>query len=210
MVIRFHQLWENLPLGLPKNIYGSTKLSAEQLCQEFQSENELSCVVLRVSRFFPTEDDSDAEPGEPLYEEDNIKVNEFLYRRVELADVVEAHLKALQKCISVPKGFHLYVISATSPFCPEDLEKLRTDARSVFIARLPQLQQEFIKRDWKMFRQITRVYSNDRARRELDWHPKHTFETILYSLRSGDDSSVWKSQLTSRIGCKGYSIESKS
>lgn len=42
----------------PKNIYGVTKLAAEDLCQLFHRLYKLPCIVLKVSRFFPEEDDS--------------------------------------------------------------------------------------------------------------------------------------------------------
>lgn len=42
---------------IPKNIYGATKLAAEDLCQLFHRNNGLACIVLRTSRFFPEDDD---------------------------------------------------------------------------------------------------------------------------------------------------------
>src|SRR5262245_45240869 len=42
---------------IPKNIYGATKVAAEDLCQLFHRNQELPCLVLRTSRFFPEEDD---------------------------------------------------------------------------------------------------------------------------------------------------------
>src|SRR5215470_4798830 len=41
----------------PKNIYGVTKLAAENLCEFFHFKFKLPCIVLRTSRFFPEEDD---------------------------------------------------------------------------------------------------------------------------------------------------------
>src|SRR6266446_2632738 len=45
---------------IPKNIYGVTKAAAEDLCQLFHGKQGLACIVLRTSRFFPEEDDSQA------------------------------------------------------------------------------------------------------------------------------------------------------
>src|SRR3954464_9204020 len=42
---------------IPKNIYGATKVAAEDLCQLFHRDQKLPCLVLRTSRFFPEEDD---------------------------------------------------------------------------------------------------------------------------------------------------------
>src|SRR5258708_11792426 len=79
----------------PKNIYGVTKAAAEDLCQLFHRNQRLPCIVLRTSRFFPEEDDN--EEVRAAYSDDNLKANEYLYRRVEIEDVVSAHLLALRR-----------------------------------------------------------------------------------------------------------------
>ena len=61
----------------PRNIYGVTKFAAEQLCRLAWAERGLACVVLRTSRFFPEEDDTDRSLSGP-----NRKANEFLHRRL--------------------------------------------------------------------------------------------------------------------------------
>src|SRR5882724_85893 len=97
---------------LPKNIYGATKVAAEDLCKLFYRTKGLTCIVLRTSRFFPEEDDQKRLRQE--YRDDNLKANEFLYRRVAIEDVVNAHLLAIEKASSI--GFGRYIISATTPF----------------------------------------------------------------------------------------------
>src|SRR5688572_29496277 len=77
---------------IPKNIYGITKVAAEDLCQLFHRDQKLPCLVLRTSRFFPEEDD--LAERRSAFEDENLKVNEFLYRRVDVEDVVTAHLLA--------------------------------------------------------------------------------------------------------------------
>ena len=42
---------------VPKNIYGATKVAAEDLCELVQRDHGLPCIVLRTSRFFPEDDD---------------------------------------------------------------------------------------------------------------------------------------------------------
>ena len=71
----------------PKNIYGVTKVAAEDLCELAARNQELPCVVLRTSRFFPEADDQPA--ARAAFDDDNLKVNELLYRRVDIEDVVE-------------------------------------------------------------------------------------------------------------------------
>ena len=63
------------------------------------------------------------------YADANAKVNELLYRRIDLADVVSAHLAALERAPRI--GFGRYVVSATTPFGPGDLAELRRDAPAV-------------------------------------------------------------------------------
>src|SRR5262245_7251421 len=111
----------------PKNIYGVTKTAAEDLCELFHRGRHLPLLILRTSRFFPEEDDNRA--TRQAYEDGNVKANEFLYRRVEIEDVVSAHLLALEKAPEI--GFGRYIISATTPFTPDDLFDLRANAQTV-------------------------------------------------------------------------------
>ncbi|HEV7558109.1 MAG TPA: NAD(P)-dependent oxidoreductase, partial [Kofleriaceae bacterium] len=45
---------------VPKNIYGVTKVAAEDLCQLAHRNQKLACLILRTSRFFPEPDDDPA------------------------------------------------------------------------------------------------------------------------------------------------------
>jgi nucleoside-diphosphate-sugar epimerase len=100
-----------------RGIYGVTKAAAEDLCHLFHRNQGLACIVLRTSRFFPEEDDDKA--VRQTYADDNVKLNEYLFRRVDLEDVVNAHLLAAKHAPAI--GFRRYIISATTPFLPEDL-----------------------------------------------------------------------------------------
>jgi UDP-glucose 4-epimerase len=111
----------------PRNIYGVTKVAAEDLCELFAGDSGLPCVVLRTSRFFPEADDSAA--VRTAFTDANVKVNELLYRRVDLADVVDAHLAAVERAPGI--GFGRYIVSATAPFGPDDLSELHRDAPRV-------------------------------------------------------------------------------
>src|SRR5882724_699141 len=97
---------------VPRNIYGVTKTAAENLCELFHRRHGLACLILRTSRFFPEEDDDVA--TRQAYDDDNVKANEYLYRRVDLEDAATAHLLALEKAPAI--GFGRYIISATTPF----------------------------------------------------------------------------------------------
>jgi UDP-glucose 4-epimerase len=182
---------------IPKNIYGVTKTAAEALCELFHRNHRLACLVLRTARFFPEEDDCQA--TRQAYDDNNIKANEYLYRRVDLEDVVSAHLLALAHAPSI--GFGRYIISATPPFSPDDLFDLRVNAPLVVKRRVPDYEAEYARRGWKMFPGIDRVYVNDRARRDLGWRPRYDFRYVLDRLRGGDDP---RSPLSRAVGSKGY------
>ena len=182
---------------LPKNIYGVTKAAAEDLCQLFHRNQRLPCIVLRTSRFFPEEDDD--QQVRLVYSDDNLKVNEFLYRRVEIEDVVSAHVLAAERAPAL--GFGKFVISATTPFRPEDLADLRIDTPRVLKRRVPDFEAEYQRRGWKMFPSLGRVYVNERARRDLGWQPRYDFAYLIGRLKAGEDL---KSPLARAIGSKGY------
>jgi nucleoside-diphosphate-sugar epimerase len=156
---------------------------------------------LRTSRFFPEEDDDQA--AREAYADRNLKINEFLHRRVDVEDVVTAHLLASKQAPSL--GFGRYIISATTPFSPGDLADLRTDAERVVRRYIPEYHAEYSRRGWKMFGQIDRVYVNERARKELGWQPQYDFKFLIDRLRKGQDLS---SPLARLIGSKGYHLKS--
>jgi nucleoside-diphosphate-sugar epimerase len=185
---------------VPKNIYGVTKAAGEDLCQLFHRNQGLSTMVLRTSRFFPEEDDSPS--ARANYSDDNLKVNEYLYRRVDIEDVVSAHLLAARRAPVL--GFRRYIISATTPFLPEDLHDLRADAPLAARRRVPGYEAVFAQHHWKMAQGIDRVYVNARARSELGWSPRHDFASLVARLQTGEDL---RSPLALRVGSKGYHAE---
>ncbi|MEQ8768370.1 MAG: NAD(P)-dependent oxidoreductase [Planctomycetota bacterium] len=182
---------------VPKNIYGVTKVAAEDLCELFWRREKLPCLILRTSRFFPEQDDN-AEVRNS-YEDANLKANELLYRRADLQDIVDAHLLAAERAPAI--GFGRYIISATTPFRREDLAELRSDAPSVVERRVPGFTGEYARRGWKMLPAIERVYDNAKARAELGWRPRLDFARCLERLRRDEDP--W-SPLAKAVGSKGY------
>ncbi len=182
---------------IPKNIYGVTKLAAENLCELVHREHGLPVAVLRTSRFFPELDDSD--DVRARYSDANVKANEYLYRRADPQDVVDAHLAAAQR---VPHlGFGRYIISATTPFGPHDLAELGQDAAAVVRRLFPEVDQNYNRQGWTLFSQLDRVYVNERARLELGWNPRYDFRHVLESIAADDDP---RSPLARAVGAKGY------
>ena len=101
----------------PRNIYGVTKLAAEQLCRRCPSTSTASpSSCLRTGRFFPEEDDTHRDLSGP-----NIKANEFLNRRLTVEDAAEAHVVALEKAPAL--GFETFILSAPPPFVAADARR---------------------------------------------------------------------------------------
>ena len=182
---------------IPKNIYGVTKTAAEDLCRLFHRNAKLPCLVLRTSRFFPEEDDV-AERAS-AYEDANLKVNELLYRRVDVEDVASSVQLAMEKAPAL--GFGKFIITATTPFQREDLAQLGTDAPTVLAKYFPEYPQIYAGLGWKMLPTLDRVYVNARARELLGWQPKYDFAHALRCVAAGKD---YRSPITSSIGSKGY------
>jgi nucleoside-diphosphate-sugar epimerase len=186
---------------VPRNIYGATKTAAEDLCELVHRDHGLPVLVLRTSRFFPEADDRDEVRS--VYEDANLKVNELLYRRVDLEDVVTAHRLALDRAPDI--GFGRYIISATTPFTRDDLADLHDDAPSVVARLFPEYESVYAARGWRMFPTIERVYVNERARTELGWKPRFDFAHALELLAAGEEV---RSELARQVGAKGYHAES--
>ncbi|HYI20231.1 MAG TPA: NAD(P)-dependent oxidoreductase [Solirubrobacteraceae bacterium] len=182
---------------VPRNVYGATKVAAEDLCELVHRDHGLPVLILRTSRFFPEADDRDDVRAE--FGDANLKVNELLYRRVDLQDVVTAHRLALDRAGAI--GFGRYIISATTPFTRSDLGELRRDAPRVVARRVPGYAGRYEALGWRMLPSIERVYVNDRARRELGWAPRYDFAHALELLGAGED---FRSPLAREVGAKGY------
>ena len=122
--------------------------------------------MLRTSRFFPEEDDNPQVRNN--YCDANAKANEYLYRRVDIEDVVSAHLLAAKHAAAL--GFRKYIISATTPFhlgrsCGAADPTRRAWCASEFQSMRPNMQSG----NGRCFPSIDRVYVNERARNELGW-----------------------------------------
>ncbi|EJD43822.1 NAD-dependent epimerase/dehydratase [Auricularia subglabra TFB-10046 SS5] len=187
---------------VPKNIYGVTKVCAEDICSLYHAKHGLPVAVLRTARFFPEQDDSEAVRS-AFPEDENVKVNELCYRRADLFDVVTAHVCALQRAPAIKWG--RYIISAPPPF-PHDtatLERLGRQASEVLESLVP-FSDVYGARGWKFFDHLDRVYDSGRAVRELGWKPLYTFSRALACLSGGKE---WRSSLSLKIGCRGYHKE---
>lgn len=194
----------------PKNIYGSTKTAAEDLCNLLHLQTALPTIILRTSRFFPEEDDDDARRGAVAGGGDNLKVLELAYRRVDIADVVSACVCALRKGADAAEGkeggvsWGKYVVSGPTPFRREDgvLRELNGgDAEGVLRAAVPGVGEVFEGKGWSFLGRVDRVYDSGKAVRELGWEPEYTFEKAVARVARGE---YWGSELALRVGKLGY------
>jgi UDP-glucose 4-epimerase len=160
----------------PRNIYGVTKLAAEQLCRDQHRDHGLNVVLLRTSRFFPEEDDS--EPGGA-----NRKANEFLHRRLTVEDAAEAHVVALEQAPAI--GLGTYIVSAPPPFARDETEELIRDAPAVIARRFPEASELYARAGWRLPQSIDRVYDPSRAERELGFRCRTGFAEILGAVAQG-------------------------
>lgn len=191
---------------VPKNIYGATKVAAEDICRLVHVETGLAVIVLRTSRFFPEEDDDDARRA--AMDGDNLKVCELAYRRVDVADAVGACVCAVQRAAEGSVRWGKYIISAPTPFA-RDEETMRLlngagaeEAVAVLVEScVPGCGDVLAQMGWKHLDRIDRVYDSSRAVRDLGWKPEFTFEACIGKLSRGQD---WRSQLTHTVGKRGY------
>ena len=162
----------------PRNVYGITKRSAEELCRLVQAETGMPVVVLRTARFFPEDDDTHRDlSGE------NMKANEFLNRRLTVEDCAAAHIAALDKAPDV--GFGLYVVSAPTPFSRADVAELKANAPDAIARHFPDAAQLYADRGWRLPRSIGRVYDASLIERDLGFRCTTDFAAILAALRNG-------------------------
>jgi hypothetical protein len=166
--------------------------------------------VLRTSRFFPEPDDSPAKRN--AFVDANLKANEFLYRRADVQDIVDAHLLAIERAPQI--GFGRYILSATTPFTRDDLAELRAHAPAVVSRRVPGYEAEYARRGWRVFPGIERVYDNTLARQELGWRPTYDFAHVLDRLRADEDprsplAQVDREQGVSRRGVFGRPVSGR-
>ncbi len=167
----------------PRNIYGVTKLAAEQLCRLYHDDQGLPVLMLRTGRFFPEGDDTHrALSGE------NMKANELLHRRLTVEDAAAAHVAALDRATAI--GFGTYILSAPTPFSRADVEELKRDAPAVIARLYPDAAELYARQGWTLPATIDRVYDAGLAERELGFRCTTGFASVLEALRAGGASPV--------------------
>ncbi len=164
----------------PRNVYGVTKLAAEQLCRLHFLQHRMNCIVLRPGRFFPGEDSA-----QPDLSADNHRANEFLNCRLTVEDVARAHILALERAPAL--GFDTFILSAPTPFVRDDANDLKRNAKAVIGGLFPEAARLFARRGWQLPASISRVYDSTRSQSVLGLRCDTRFSDILTALREGED-----------------------
>lgn len=162
----------------PRNIYGITKLAAEQAVKLVHREHGINALILRTGRFFPEDDDTHAVPSGP-----NLKANELLNRRLTVEDAAAAHLAALETASGI--GCDTFILSAPPPFSRADAGELARDARAVIARYHPDAAELYAAKGWVLPDSIDRVYDPSRAERRFGWRAQSDFGSVLAALRDG-------------------------
>ncbi|MBK9212501.1 MAG: NAD(P)-dependent oxidoreductase [Saprospiraceae bacterium] len=146
----------------PRDIYDITKLTCELLCRDFFEKNQIETTVLRVSRFLP--------------ENDNLKAIHRLYRGLDERDGAMGIILALEKSFQT---FEIFNISNDSPFTKNDLAELINNPKSVIKKYFPQAEAIFLAKNWTFPTKIDRVYSIEKAKKELNYEPIYNFDKLI-------------------------------
>ena len=147
---------------VPKNIYGVTKVAAEDLCELFQ-RNQRPAVHRAAHVALLSRERRRSDGARDAYADANLKANEFLYRRVDIEDVVDAHLLAIEQAPAArlrPLHHQRHdAVHARRPARAAHATRRRSCAR-----RVPGVRGRMRARGWSMLPGIDRVYVNERAR----------------------------------------------
>lgn len=152
---------ENL-IPAPRDIYDITKLTAELLCQDYFEKENLETTILRVSRFLP--------------EAENTKAIHRLYRGLDEYDGAIGHILALEKQFET---FEIFNVSNESPFQKEDLKTLISDPKEAIKKYYPGIEEIFEQKAWVFPKSIDRVYSIEKAKKELGYKPINNFDSFI-------------------------------
>jgi UDP-glucose 4-epimerase len=162
---------------LPRNIYGMSKLAAENLCRLYAADYGFNIAVLRTARFFPEDDDTHVQlTGQ------NMKANEFLHRRLTVEDAARAHVVALERAPEL--GFDIFIVSAPTPFAPTDASTLKHNPTKVIAHHYPEAIDLYARRGWQLPTSIGRVYDASHIERRLGFRCETNFAAILKALQS--------------------------
>lgn len=152
----------------PSDVYGETKLAAEETCRAWHAQTGMGMIILRPARFFHR----DLLEHSVQFSQANHRANEFLHRRAAVEDVAMAHVLAMENVDRLKND--LFLVSAPSPFQIKDCEKLASNVPAVVEGYFPDFRAVYSRRGWKMYPTIDRVYVSHRIQDVLEMRFKET------------------------------------
>jgi UDP-glucose 4-epimerase len=162
---------EDLPLQ-PDDIYGASKVAAEELAAYFDRAREVRSLSLRFGMFVP----------EPFLHT-GIR---FLYGGVDQADVARAVIAALRILKDRTAGqFTAFNIESALPYDDADAAPLRDDPMAVIRRHWPEAPELLAFAGAEPWGPINEWFDISAAQRELGWQPQRGFAEFLDALRAG-------------------------
>ena len=182
---------------VPKNIYGVTKVAAESLCElvhRARGCRASSCGRRASSRRRTTgRRSARLRRRQPQGERVPVPAGRHRGRRSS------AHRAGPRAGPAI--GFGRYIISATTPFRPTDLEELAADAPRVVGRRVPATRRSYARLGWRMFCRRSTASTSTRGRGRIWAGGRATTSDGAGAAAAGED---WRSPLARVIGAKGY------
>ncbi|HUQ77650.1 MAG TPA: NAD(P)-dependent oxidoreductase [Patescibacteria group bacterium] len=158
----------------PADIYGLSKVIAEDLSEGYSRMAGIAGVSLRYGMFVP----------EPFHRA-GIR---FLYGGVDERDVARANILALRRLLEA--GGHLGALNVFSelPFRADDGHDLRRDPLVAIGRYWPDAPALLDAAGVKPWGPINEVYETGRAEKTLGFRPRYGFAQYLEALRAGRDT----------------------
>jgi nucleoside-diphosphate-sugar epimerase len=162
---------EDLP-RLPGEIYGMSKVVAEDVAAYYDRGRDVRSVALRFGMFVP----------EPFVHT-GIR---FLYGGVDPRDVAAAVVAALDALRDRGRGqFTAFNIESRLPYDERDGLLLRSDPMAVIARHWPDAPPLLDRVGASPWGPINEWFDISKAERELNWHPRYGFDEFVGALRDG-------------------------
>lgn len=158
---------------LPINPYGMTKLAMEGLLSSYVQAHNFTGVALRYFNLYGPEEHHEPESHalprfiKQIYTDQEVTVwgsGEHLRDYIHIADIVDAHLKALEYAHNNPKKYHYFNLSTEKPTSVLEIVKIveKTMGKKAQVTHFPERPGDPLK-----------LYADaSKARQELQWEAK--------------------------------------
>ena len=162
---------EGLP-ALPKDVYGVSKLLAEELGRYYARIGSMRVVALRFGMYVPA-----------TFEHYGFRL---LFGGVDERDVAHAVQLSLEH--EPERRFDTFDIMADTPFVPEDARAMNDDPAAVIERYWPGSNELFEQKhiDVRANMSAKFLWPVDKARSVLGYRPAWTFDAFLDALRTGE------------------------